>query len=68
MTGMKFKVAHKRADTEKWSASERAQRKRMIKFLQETIRATGGAGRPGTAGTTRRQGQAATAALASASA
>jgi hypothetical protein len=38
LTGMKFKVAHKRADTEKWSASDRAQRKRMIKFLQDTIR------------------------------
>jgi hypothetical protein len=38
LTGMKFKVAHKRADSEKWSASERAQRRRMIKFLQETIR------------------------------
>jgi hypothetical protein len=37
MTGMKFKVAHKRADTEKWSASERAQRKRMIQFLREMI-------------------------------
>jgi hypothetical protein len=37
LAGMKFKVAHKRAGTEKWSASERAQRKRMIKFLQETI-------------------------------
>jgi len=38
LTGMKFKVAHRRADSEKWSASERAQRRRMIKFLQETIR------------------------------
>jgi hypothetical protein len=37
LTGMKFKIAHKRADSEKWSASERAQRTRMIKFLQETI-------------------------------
>jgi hypothetical protein len=37
MSGMKVKVAHKRADTEKWSASERAQRKRMIRFLQEMI-------------------------------
>jgi hypothetical protein len=37
LTGMKFKVAHKRADTEKWSATERAQRRRMIKFLRETI-------------------------------
>lgn len=38
MSGLKFKVAHKRADNEKWSASERAQRKRLIKFLQELIR------------------------------
>ena len=38
LTGMKFKVDHKRAGTEKWSASERAQRRRMIKFLQDTIR------------------------------
>src|SRR3954468_9772219 len=37
MSGMKFKVAHKRADTEKWSGSERAQRRRLIKFLEETI-------------------------------
>src|SRR6266516_2178726 len=28
MTGFKFKLAHKRADQEKWSASARAQRKR----------------------------------------
>jgi hypothetical protein len=38
MAGMKFKVAHRRADNGKWSASERAQRKRMIQFLQETIK------------------------------
>src|SRR5438876_5341849 len=37
LSGMKFKVAHKRAGTEKWSASEQAQRRRMIKFLQEMI-------------------------------
>ena len=39
MTGMKFKVAHKRADSGKWSASDRARRKRMIQFLREAIRA-----------------------------
>jgi len=38
MTGLKFKIAHKRADSEKWSASQRAQRKRMIQFLQEAIK------------------------------
>ncbi len=37
MSGLKFKIAHKRAETEKWSASDRAQRKRLIKFLQELI-------------------------------
>lgn len=37
MSGLKFKIAHKRADTEKWSAGERAQRTRLIKFLQELI-------------------------------
>jgi hypothetical protein len=37
MSGMKFKVAHKRGDSEKWSASDRAQRRRMIKILQEMI-------------------------------
>src|SRR5438309_2000536 len=37
MTGLKFKLAHKRADQDKWSASERAQRKRLIKILQDLI-------------------------------
>jgi len=37
MTGIKFKLAHKRADHEKWSASERAQRRRLVKFLREMI-------------------------------
>lgn len=37
MTGIKFKLAHKRFDKEKWSASDKAQRKRLIKVLQETI-------------------------------
>jgi hypothetical protein len=37
MTGLKFKVAHKRAENDKWSASEGAQRKRLIKFLSEVI-------------------------------
>jgi hypothetical protein len=35
MTGAKFKLAHKRADKETWSASDRAQRRRLIKILQE---------------------------------
>jgi hypothetical protein len=37
MTGLKFKIAHKRADSGKWSATEKTQRKRMIRFLQEVI-------------------------------
>src|SRR5204862_7713137 len=37
MTGLKVKLAHKRADQDKWSASPRAQRKRLIKLLQEMI-------------------------------
>jgi hypothetical protein len=37
MTGVKFKVAHKRADKEKWSISDTAQRKRLVKFLKEMI-------------------------------
>ena len=37
LTGLKFKVAHKRASSEKWSATPRTQRKRMIMFLQSVI-------------------------------
>jgi hypothetical protein len=37
LTGLKFKIAHKRADSEKWSATEKTQRKRMIKFLHDVI-------------------------------
>jgi hypothetical protein len=37
MSGLKFKVAHRRADTGKWSASDNAQRRRMIKILEEII-------------------------------
>ena len=37
MTGLKFKVAHKRADSEKWSATPKTQRKRMIGFLRGVI-------------------------------
>lgn len=37
MTGLKFKLAHQRAGQEKWSASPRAQRKRLIKILKELI-------------------------------
>jgi hypothetical protein len=37
LSGLKFKVAHRRADSGKWSASPQAQRRRMIKFLKEVI-------------------------------
>ena len=37
LTGIKFKIAHKRADTGKWSATPRTQRKRMITFLRGVI-------------------------------
>lgn len=37
LSGLKFKIAHKRADSEKWSAGDKAQRKRLIKFLPELI-------------------------------
>ena len=37
MTGLKFKIAHKRAGSEKWSATPKTQRKRMIMFLEGVI-------------------------------
>jgi hypothetical protein len=37
LTGVKYKVAHKRADKEKWSSSDNAQRKRVIRILQQMI-------------------------------
>lgn len=37
MAGLKFKVAYKKAETGKWSASPRAQRNRLIKFLRDVI-------------------------------
>jgi hypothetical protein len=37
MTGIKYKLAHKRAGKEKWSATARTQRKRLVKLLQELI-------------------------------
>jgi len=38
MTGRKYKVAHKRASKETWSAAEKAQNKRVIMFLEEALR------------------------------
>ena len=37
LSGLKFKIAHKRAGSEKWSATPKTQRKRMITFLQGVI-------------------------------
>jgi hypothetical protein len=37
MTGLKFKSAHERAGSEKWSATPKTQRKRMITFLESVI-------------------------------
>lgn len=35
MTGLKFKLAHKRADKETWSASTKAQRKNAVRILRQ---------------------------------
>jgi hypothetical protein len=37
LAGLKFKIAHRRAETGTWSATPRAQRKRMIEFLRGVI-------------------------------
>lgn len=37
MTGLKYKLAHKRADKEKWSATDIAQRMLVVQILQELI-------------------------------
>jgi hypothetical protein len=37
MTGLKYKLAHKRAEKDKWSVSENAQRKQLIRVLRESI-------------------------------
>lgn len=37
LVGLKYKVAHKRADKEKWSARTPTQRHHLIKFLKEMI-------------------------------
>ena len=37
LSGLKFKIAHRRAGSEKWSATPRTQRKRMIEFLRSVI-------------------------------
>src|SRR5678809_1570730 len=37
LTGLKFKLAHKRADKDKWSTSSKTQKKRLVKLLQQLI-------------------------------
>jgi hypothetical protein len=37
MTGLKYKIAHKRADKDKWNISDNAQRKHIIQALKEMI-------------------------------
>jgi hypothetical protein len=37
LTGLKYKLSHKRADKEKWSATTKTQRKHLISFLKEII-------------------------------
>jgi hypothetical protein len=37
MMGLKYKLAHKRADKDKWSATAPTQRKHLIKFLRELV-------------------------------
>jgi hypothetical protein len=38
LSGLKFKIAHRRAGSAKWSATPKTQRRRMIAFLQDVIR------------------------------
>jgi hypothetical protein len=37
MAGLKYKLAHKRADRETWSDSARAQKRRLVQLLREMI-------------------------------
>ena len=37
LTGLKYKLAHKRAENDKWNISDKAQRKRLIKLLKDMI-------------------------------
>jgi hypothetical protein len=38
LTGMKFKLAHLRADKGRWSASTEAQRRNLIKILKQVTK------------------------------
>jgi hypothetical protein len=37
MTGLKYKLAHRRAEKEEWNATDNTQRKRLIQILQELV-------------------------------
>jgi hypothetical protein len=37
LAGLKFKIAHKRAANNAWSATPKTQRRRMVKFLRDII-------------------------------
>src|SRR5919109_4778405 len=37
MLGLKYKLAHKRADRDRWSSSDNIQKKKLIALLQELI-------------------------------
>ena len=37
MTGIKYKLAHKRSTSEKWSTTDKAQKKRLIQVLEELV-------------------------------
>jgi hypothetical protein len=37
MTGLKYKLAHKRVERERWNATDNTQRKRLIQILQELM-------------------------------
>lgn len=38
MTGLKYKLAHKRAEKNYWSSSDKAQRKKLVQILEEQIK------------------------------
>jgi hypothetical protein len=38
LTGLKYKLAHKRADKDKWNVTQPTQRKRLIKVLRDLIK------------------------------
>jgi hypothetical protein len=38
MNGFKFKLAHKRAEKDKWSTGDKTQRNHLIKILQDFIK------------------------------